>query len=41
MIFNVKNIQEITFIRLKTYYTKKKKSFTETLILVYSDGVKG
>ena len=40
MIFKVKNMQEITFIKLKTYYTKKHKSFTEMLISIYSFGVK-
>ena len=41
MIFKVKNIQEITSIRLKTYYTNNNKSFTEILILVYAYGLKG
>ena len=40
LIVTVKNIQEITFIRLKTWYTKKNKSFIEMLISIYSYDVK-
>ena len=32
MVLKFENVQEITFIRLKAYYTKNNKSFTEMLI---------
>ena len=38
--FKIKDIQEITFIMLKTNYTKKNKSFIEMLISIYSYHIK-
>ena len=40
MIFKVKKVQAITFIALKTWCTKKNKSFIEILIPIYSYDVK-
>ena len=35
LTFKIKNIQEITFIRLNTYCTKESNPFIEMLILIH------